>query len=258
MGSQRRSNYLVDRPFQLKATALIVGLTVLVGAPLGLLLYETTGEAVAVGRDAVEIGQTANAAETEAIQQSELLNKRLEMESLLRFGNDPKQVEQLKAANAVETDKIKKQADAVKAHSDALAKQRDLLERARKGLLYSVGGGILLLVVLVGFAGIFFTHRVAGPIHRMRKLFREVGEGQFTPYRALRKGDELQGFFGDFSDMVEKLKARQRAELERLDKAVNRAAEAGADTESIAELRAVRDALKDAVAKSMRPPPIDA
>ncbi len=255
MSSNKRGNYLVDRPFQLKATAMIVGLTLLIGAPLGFLLFKTTGEAVAIGQDAVEIGQTANAAETEAVKQAELLNKRLEMESMLRLGNDPKQVEQLRAANAIETDKLKKQADTVKAHADTLAKHRDALERTRRGLLLSVAGGIAALVLLVGVAGIFFTHKVAGPIHRMRALFRDVGEGKFTPYRPLRSGDELQDFFAEFSTMVEKLKERQRAELERLDKAVARAEKGGADTESIAELRAVRDAIKDAVAKSIRPPP---
>jgi methyl-accepting chemotaxis protein len=255
LSKQRRSNYLVDRPFQIKATSLIVGLTILVGAPLGFLLYKTTGDAVAVGREAVEIGQTATAAETEALTQAELLNKRLEMESLLRYGNDPKQVEQLKSANAIETAKLRKQADAVKAHADTLAKHRDVLERTRKNLLISVAGAIAALVLFVGLAGIFFTHKVAGPIHRMRAMFREVGEGRFTPYRPLRDGDELQDFFSEFSTMVEKLKERQRAELDRLDKAVARAEKGGADTESVAELRAVRDAIKDAVAKSMRPPP---
>jgi methyl-accepting chemotaxis protein len=255
---QKRTTYLVNRPFQLKATAMIVGLTLLVGVPLGFLLYRTSGEAVAIGREAVDIGQTANSASTEAIKQAELLNKRLEMETILRYGNDPALLEQTKKANAVETTKLKVQADAVKAEADKLGKQRDALERMRKSLLFGVAGAIGALVLLVGIAGIFFTHKVAGPIHRMRALFREVGEGQFTPFRPLRKGDELQDFFSEFSSMVEKLKARQKAELERLDKAIARAEKAGADTESVAELRVVRDAIKDAMAKSMRPPPIDA
>ena len=36
---------------------------------------------------------------------------------------------------------------------------------------------LTLLVVLVGLLGVFFTHKVAGPIHRMRSLFKEVGDG---------------------------------------------------------------------------------
>ncbi|MBI2395486.1 MAG: hypothetical protein HYV09_38315 [Deltaproteobacteria bacterium] len=247
MSDHKRSNYLVDRPFQLKASALIVGLTLLVSVPLGVLLFRTSGEAVSIGREAVEVGQTANGASNEALKQAEVLNRRLEMETLLKYGNDPKALEQTKQANALETDKLKKQAEAVKATADKFQAQRDALERTRRTLLWSVFGGVALLVVLVGVAGVLFTHKVAGPIHRMRILFREVAEGRFSPYRPLRRGDELQDFFAEFSAMVEKLKERQKEEIAHLEKAIDKAATAGASDGSLHDLRAVRDAMKRAV-----------
>lgn len=247
MSQHQRSSYLVDRPFQLKATALIVGLTLLVGVPLGLLILKEATEAVTIGRDAVEIGQTANGANTEALKQADMLNKRLEMETLLRYGDDPQQLAQTKAANEVETAKIKAQADAVKAEGEKLAKQRDALERTRRSLTLGISGGIFALVVLVAIFGVLFTHKVAGPIHRMRQLFREVGEGKFSPYRPLRKGDELQSFFSEFSEMVEKLKARQAEEIGHLSKAIDKASEAGVSDGSLADLRVVRDAMAKAI-----------
>ncbi len=246
MSGHKRSNYLVDRPFQLRATAMIVGLTLLVGVPLGVMLFSVSGEAVQAGREAVNIAHTANGASTEAIKQAELLNKRLEMETLLKYGNDPKLLAETKHANALETDKLRQQADTINSASARLAQQRDALERARARLLFGVCLGIGALVLLVGVAGVFFTHKVSGPIHRMRQMFREVGDGKFTPYRPLRKGDELQDFFTEFSTMVEKLGERQKAELARLDEAIERASKAGASDQSLFDLRAARDAIAKA------------
>lgn len=247
MAEYKRSNYLVDRPFQLRATALIVGLTLLVGVPLGALLFKTSGEAVAIGREAVDIGQAANGASTEALKQADLLNRRLEMETLLKYGNDSKLLQETKRANALETDKLKKQAEAVKSAADKFQNQRLALEAKQRTLLYGVSGGIAALVLLVGIAGVIFTHKVAGPIHRMRTLFRDVADGKFTPHRPLRKGDELQEFFTEFSTMVEKLKARQREEITHLETAIDKAAQAGVSEGWLYDLRAVRDAMKEAV-----------
>ncbi len=244
MGEYKRSNYLVDRPFQLRATALIVGLTLLVGVPLGVLLIRTGSEAVALGRESVELGQTANSASTEALKQGEMLNRRLEMEMLLKYGNDEKLLAETKRANALETEKLKRQAEAVKSAAEKFANQRVALEAKQRTLLFGVVGGIAALVLLVGIAGVFFTHKVAGPIHRMRQLFREVSDGKFTPYRPLRKGDELQEFFAEFSTMVERLRERQRDEITHLETAIEKAANAGASEGSLSELRAVRDAMK--------------
>jgi nitrogen fixation/metabolism regulation signal transduction histidine kinase len=243
----KRSNYLVDRPFQFRATALIIGLTLLIGVPLGYLLYRTSGEAVAIGRKAVELGTSANAASSAAVKQSELMNTRLAMEAMVKFADKPEQLAALKKANEAETERLRQQAAVVAAEGAALAAQRDALETMRARLLTGVAGGIAALVVLVALAGIYFTHKVSGPIHRMRVLFKEVGEGTFSPYRPLRRGDELQGFFADFSSMVEQLKTRQKEEIAHLSDAIDRAAQAGVSDGSLYDLRVVRDAMNKQV-----------
>jgi nitrogen fixation/metabolism regulation signal transduction histidine kinase len=135
----------------------------------------------------------------------------------------------------------------MKAEGAKLSSQRDSLVKVRKSLVFGVVGGISLMVLFVAIAGVYFTHKVAGPIHRMRLLFREVGEGKFSPYRPLRKGDELQDFFADFSAMVEKLKDRQKEEIKRLDEAIAKAEKAGVSDGSLYDLRAVRDAMETAL-----------
>ena len=39
---------------------------------------------------------------------------------------------------------------------------------------------LALLVIAIGFAGIVFTHKIAGPIFKMKRLLRQVGEGKLV------------------------------------------------------------------------------
>jgi geranylgeranyl reductase len=55
-------------------------------------------------------------------------------------------------------------------------------------------------------AGIVFTHKVAGPIFKMKRLLRQVGAGKLVLRERLRKGDELQHFFEVFEEMVAELR----------------------------------------------------
>ena len=66
------------------------------------------------------------------------------------------------------------------------------------------------MVILIGLLGIYFTHKVVGPIYKMKLLLRQVGDGKLTFRGGLRKGDELQDFFEVFASMVEQLKRDKR------------------------------------------------
>jgi hypothetical protein len=254
--SQRSAkNLIIDRRFQVKHTLYLVGLTLAIGAPLCALLYQQATAAVRAGDEAVQVGSEANDAARDSVEQAKLLNTRLDMEAMMKAAGDQARIDAAKAANKVETDRIAARAAALASQQSTIQAQRDTLAKQRTAMLVTVGAGLAALLLLVGMLGITFTHRVAGPIYRMRLLFKEVAEGRFAPYRPLRKGDELQDFFAEFSQMVEKLRARQRQELERLDKAIKRAEASGADTDSIADLRVARDAMRTAIAKSIPPPP---
>ena len=39
-------------------------------------------------------------------------------------------------------------------------------------MLYALVGGLTVLVVLIGLLGIYFTHKVAGPIYKMKMLLK--------------------------------------------------------------------------------------
>jgi nitrogen fixation/metabolism regulation signal transduction histidine kinase len=114
-------------------------------------------------------------------------------------------------------------------------------------MLTSLVAGLALLVVLIGILGIYFTHKVVGPIYKMKMLLRQVGEGKLNFHGKLRKGDELQDFFEVFAGMVEKLKDRQRREVTELERAIDSATAAGASDEAVDKLRHVRDSMRAAL-----------
>ena len=116
-------------------------------------------------------------------------------------------------------------------------------------MMLSLIAGLTLLVILIGLLGIYFTHKVVGPIYKMKMLLRQVGDGKLNFQGKLRKGDELQDFFIVFAEMVEKLKARQAEEVEELTEAMAEAKATGASEASILKIAHVRDEMKAALGK---------
>ncbi|MDB5218844.1 MAG: hypothetical protein JWO86_6771, partial [Myxococcaceae bacterium] len=129
----------------------------------------------------------------------------------------------------------------------ALRSQYDATIHQQNTMLTSLVAGLVLLVVLIGILGIYFTHKVVGPIYKMKMLLRQVGDGKLNFYGKLRKGDELQDFFVVFADMVEKLKDRQRREVTELESAMDAARASGASEDAISKIQHVRDEMKAAL-----------
>src|SRR6185436_18303115 len=102
-------------------------------------------------------------------------------------------------------------------------------------LLLGLVAGLGLLVICVGLAGIVFTHKVAGPVFKMKRLLRQVGEGKLVVRERLRKGDELQHFFEAFESMVAELRKHQEAEIARVDKILEKLDEAPRSTRGLKE-----------------------
>jgi nitrogen fixation/metabolism regulation signal transduction histidine kinase len=81
----------------------------------------------------------------------------------------------------------------------------------------------------------------------MKMLLRQVGDGKLNFNRKPRKGDELQDFFEVFATMVERLKERQRKEVEQLEEAIEAARASGASEEAVSKIMVVRDEMKKAL-----------
>jgi nitrogen fixation/metabolism regulation signal transduction histidine kinase len=223
-GRHQRSirNYLLDAPFQLKYTGYLVGVALLISIVLGVFLWRTSGKVVEESSRVVE----------ESKKVSDVVKMQIKDDPI--YGDNP---ELMKAFNESAADS-----------DNRVAAQQEKVAVQQRIMLGSVVGGLTLLVVLIGLMGIYITHKIAGPIFKMKGLLKQVGQGKLSfPRRGLRKGDELQHFFDEFLKMADDLKARQLSEVERLDVGIGEARTAGASEKSLEKLLTVRDEMKAAV-----------
>jgi methyl-accepting chemotaxis protein len=63
----------------------------------------------------------------------------------------------------------------------------------------------LLLMILITWASIYLTHKIAGPLYRFHVGLSEIGQGNLTTRIRLRKGDEAQAVAKQFNRTTEYL-----------------------------------------------------
>jgi hypothetical protein len=102
------------------------------------------------------------------------------------------------------------------------AAHRAALAHAERPLLSVLPAIGVLSALALGLVGFIMTHRVAGPVYVMSHLVTELAMGRYPPRRALRRHDELKTLHGQFLQAVERMKERDRRQLERLEDAVQR------------------------------------
>jgi len=214
-------NYLIDSRFQLKYTGMILGVAIVISTVLGMFLWQTSGEVVQESQKVVEQSKKVSDVVQMSINDDPV------------YGGNPDLAQSFHAAAAEQDNKI-------------LAQQATLV-RQQHAMLYELVGGLAVMVFLLGVLGILITHRVAGPIYKMKLLLRQVTDGKLKVGARLRKGDELQEFFDVFAQMVESLRDRQAREVEELDRAIEIAKAAGMSAASVDKFSSVRDEMKRAL-----------
>jgi len=226
-------NYLLDPRFQLKWTGMIIFVAFVISAIMGVFLYRTSSEVTAQSQKVIGQGE-------ELIKESQKNSDLVKMQIKKEYADAPELGETF-AKGAQDLDKqLEDKHKFLKAQQDATIQQQ-------KTMLMSLVAGLALLVVLIGVLGIYFTHKVVGPIYKMKLLLKQVGDGKLNFYGKLRKGDELQDFFVVFEAMVDKLKERQRGEVKTLEAAMEEAKASGASEEAIAKIKVVRDEMAAAL-----------
>ncbi|AGP36174.1 HAMP domain-containing protein [Sorangium cellulosum] len=224
-------NYLLDQKFQLKYTGFLVGISLALSVALGILLWNASSKIIEQSRTAVQQGQeiVRQGQETvkrgqEVLVQSRRVSEVVAMNIAKEYKDDPELAKTFGEAAQRDESKLKDEQarlerDAASLQQRAAALERQAVEVAdnQQMLLRLIVALLSLLVLGVGVAGIVFTHKIAGPIFKMKRLLRQVGEGKLVVRERLRKGDELQHFFEAFEKMVEDLRARQQAKIATMD-----------------------------------------
>jgi hypothetical protein len=108
------------------------------------------------------------------------------------------------------------------------AELRGQFAESDKWVLWGIVGFGVVLVFSVSAVGILITHKVAGPLFRIAGFFSRVREsrmGAIPP--PLRKGDELQEFYGSFREMHQALRDGIESDAHELGRALAALGEAG-------------------------------
>jgi methyl-accepting chemotaxis protein len=88
-------------------------------------------------------------------------------------------------------------------------------------VLWGIVGFGVLLVLTVSVAGIWMTHKIAGPLHNIGSAFARVRDNKLpADLGNLRKGDELQAFHAGFREMYDAIRGRVEKDAEVLGKAI--------------------------------------
>ena len=209
MGARQRKlrNYLLDAPLQLRFTAVLVLATLLGAGLLGIFLARALNRLSEQAERAVE----ARAAAAQASH--ELGNAALSKTLLERF-NDPSFTAQLeRQSQAIDA--------AYQAEQVQVAEQRRDVAREARRIGWLVLFSVLVFALAVLLLGIVITHRIAGPVYRVRRLLLDLGEGRRdVPRHGLREGDELRELFDAAAALVKTLRAEDEATLEALSAAL--------------------------------------
>ncbi len=216
-GAHKRSvrNYLLDSRFQLKYSGFLVLVAIAISAVMGAVLYETTGAVVTESSALVD--------ESRKVSEVSRMNVK-------DFAPDSPEL----------LAEFNREADA---HDKLISEQQASLIRRQQRMILSLVGGLALMVVLIGLLGILFTHKVAGPVYKMSRLLKLVGDGQLQVEASLRRGDELKEFFDNFTAMVSRLRDCEKNKVEQIEAALA-ALDRGAKDEAVAALSGVRDTMK--------------
>jgi nitrogen fixation/metabolism regulation signal transduction histidine kinase len=224
--SRRRRNYLLNPQFQIKYTGLLVLVVFGVGLVLGVVLWRTSSIASDEAQNAVT--------QAEIAFKESATSARIIRMSAAAYGNDAPDLGRTIEQDLAEVDRKSER------NLAEVAARRASVEELRKRMLFLLVGGGLTLVIVLGVLGIFITHRIVGPVHRMKRLCRQVGTSRLSIREGLRRGDELEDLFDTFVQMTYSLKALQTGRLASLDAAMEKAQEESVSAEVMSRLKTLR------------------
>lgn len=196
-------NFLLDARFQLKFAGYFVVLTLIITGLLGAFLVRTTDSLFS------QISASVEARKKAAETSKELGNCTLNNELTANM-DDPDFAAKL-------SERSKSIDAAFEAERAAAQEQSVEVQRQQRWTLFALLGVLFAFIVLIAMTAIVITHRIVGPLFRIKRLAREVAGGIVRPPTyGLRPSDELHDVFDVFVEMVTQLRTRTEADLSAL------------------------------------------
>jgi methyl-accepting chemotaxis protein len=224
-GRRRARHYLLDARFQLKYTGELVAVVLSVMLALGVVIGR-------LGNAAAEHAEFAAAQAERALKESHTSSRIVHMNALAAA--DSPELAKMLEAELARTD-----ADAERNLAEVRAR-RAAAEQDRRRLLLALAVAGTALIVLLTAMGVFITHRIVGPVYKMKRLLRQVGTGRLVVRERLRRGDELGDLFETFLQMTLSLRALHADRLVTLDAIIDELEASGQAPDALAKLRALR------------------
>lgn len=246
MRHQRKlRNLLLDRHFQLKYAGYLVALALVLSLALGAILWKTSAEVVQQSRANADHGARIVELGKEVVLESQKVSAVVRM-NIVRdpvYQDNPELLAAFNSDAAEQDQRLEAQNQQLEAQRLALKSNAQMLESSHRRLLLVLILALSSLVVGVGIVGIFVTHKVAGPIFKMTRHFRDVAADRLLMPNSLRRGDELVVFFGEFRQMLLAVRERREETIVALDTALE-SLEGKVGTEELQGLRLLRAQLQ--------------
>jgi nitrogen fixation/metabolism regulation signal transduction histidine kinase len=219
---RRLRNYLLIKGFQLKYAALFAGTALLLSLALGAMLAKTSRDVLKQSQEAVEQGRRAVETGQQLVQESQKVSAVVGL-SLVKtsdYADSPEVKEAFARDNQQLTAKTLEQQRSLERQAAALGQNAKALHASQTSVLVTIFGMLLVLVVALGGLGIVFTHKVAGPVFKMKRHLKHIRQGQFSNPAPLRRGDDLRDFFEELCEAIRSLRERESADLYVLEAAL--------------------------------------
>jgi nitrogen fixation/metabolism regulation signal transduction histidine kinase len=245
---RKLKNYLLDPHFQLKYSLYLVAIAVVLSGALGAILWSTSEQVMVQSQRNVEQGQKVVEFGRKVVAESRKVSEVVKMNIVKDpvYQDNPALLEAFTTDAEKQDQRLKDQEAALVQQAESLKTELASLEAFRNKMVVTLCALLVLLVFGIFVAGIIVTHKVAGPIFKMKRQLREVGEGHLRIPGKLRKGDELVHFFDTFERMVRSLRERQESEIAMLDSAIEQLA-GKAEEDALKPLHDLRKEMQDAL-----------
>lgn len=222
--------YLPRPAFQLKYTAVLVGISLLLMLGLGVAIERITDVAARAADSAVD--QAARAMES-----SQNSSRVVRLSEIERAADDPELVRALERELTL--------IDQEAAHNtERIRAERQHVAQVRSRTLIALSTAAVLLALALAAVGILATRQIVAPMIRLKRLLRKVARGKLDIRERLHATDELSELFNVFMEMVDSLKRTQAREIGDLTVAIKEAESAGTAIEVIQRLRDLRDSME--------------
>ncbi|HVY47252.1 MAG TPA: HAMP domain-containing protein [Minicystis sp.] len=223
-------HYLLNPRFQLKYTAYLVVVVLAVMIGLGVVIFRIAGASSGDAQFAAEQAE-------KALKESQTSAHVLQMQSIAAAGEDSG------LSKMLEEELAKKDKEYEQNLAEVQRRKGEIVAAQQRLFYFLVGSAALLLLLLV-VMGIFITHRIVGPVFKLKRLLRQVATGKLVIKERLRKGDELGDLFETFLQMTLSLKVLQLDRIATIDAAIEAAEKGQVPPEVLEKLRAVRGQMR--------------